>query len=199
MVVSPSLNIALTGIWIDQSFCDILVIQCFPYLVRVRDIAKGGATWGQYVRAQASAQLNNFSGLSTPLTRVLNPVKSGHAREGLGSLRAISAATGWKTYLPLAVSQGHSGGSVDLTIFALHLSRLSSMLGACNIVSTIMTMRVSGQTLHRMLLFVWAMLVQSVIIILANLVLAGALTMIITDRNFNTTFFDAAGGGDPVA
>jgi heme/copper-type cytochrome/quinol oxidase subunit 1 len=47
-------------------------------------------------------------------------------------------------------------------------------------------------------LFVWAMLVQSVIIILAIPVLAGALTMIITDRNFNTTFFDAAGGGDPV-
>ena len=61
-----------------------------------------------------------------------------------------------------------------------------------------MTMRASGQTLHRMPLFVWAMLVQSVIIILAIPVLAGALTMIITDRNFNTTFFDAAGGGDPV-
>lgn len=42
------------------------------------------------------------------------------------------------------------------------------------------------------------MLAQSIIIILCIPVLAGALTIILTDRNFNTTFFDAAGGGDPV-
>jgi hypothetical protein len=42
------------------------------------------------------------------------------------------------------------------------------------------------------------MLMQSVIIILAIPVLAGALTMVLTDRNFNTSFFDAAEGGDPV-
>jgi hypothetical protein len=42
------------------------------------------------------------------------------------------------------------------------------------------------------------MLTQSIIILLCIPVLAGALTMILTDRNFNTTFFDAAGGGDPV-
>ena len=59
-------------------------------------------------------------------------------------------------------------------------------------------MRASGQSIHRIPLFVWAILAQSIIIILAIPVLAGALTMIITDRNFNTTFFDAAGGGDPV-
>jgi cytochrome c oxidase subunit 1 len=42
------------------------------------------------------------------------------------------------------------------------------------------------------------MLMQSVIVILAIPVLAGALTMVLTDRNFNTSFFDPAGGGDPV-
>ena len=47
------------------------------------------------------------------------------------------------------------------------------MLGACNIVSTIMTMRAAGQTLHRMPLFVWAILAQSIIIILCIPVLAG--------------------------
>ena len=40
---------------------------------------------------------------------------------------------------------------------------------------------------------------QSIIIILCCIpVLAGALTMILTDRNFNTSFYDSAGGGDPV-
>jgi len=59
-------------------------------------------------------------------------------------------------------------------------------------------MRAPGQGLHKAPLFVWAMLSQSVIIILCIPVLAGALTMILTDRNFNTAFFDPAGGGDPV-
>lgn len=35
-------------------------------------------------------------------------------------------------YVPLAGVQAHSGGSVDLAIFALHLSGISSMLGAMN-------------------------------------------------------------------
>src|ERR1700709_2816695 len=101
-------------------------------------------------------------------------------------------------YVPLAGVQAHSGGSVDLAIFALHLSGVSSMLGAMNIVTSILNMRAPGMTLHKMPLFVWAMLFQSIIIILCIPVLAGALTMILTDRNFNTSFYDPAGGGDPV-
>lgn len=105
---------------------------------------------------------------------------------------------GWTLYPPLASVQAHSGGAVDLAIFGLHLTGISSMLGAMNIITTILNMRAPGMTLHKMPLFVWAMLMQSVIVILAIPVLAGALTMVLTDRNFNTSFFDPAGGGDPV-
>ena len=72
------------------------------------------------------------------------------------------------------------------------------MLGAINIITTIINMRAPGMTLHKMPLFVWAMLMQSVIIILCIPVLAGRITIILTDRNFNTSFYDPAGGGDPV-
>ena len=108
------------------------------------------------------------------------------------------AGTGWTLYMPLAGIQSHSGGSVDLAIFSVHLSGLSSMLGRINIITTILNMRTPGMSLHKMPLFVWAMLFQSIIIVMAMPVLAGAITMILTDRNFNTSFFDPAGGGDPV-
>jgi cytochrome c oxidase subunit 1 len=53
-------------------------------------------------------------------------------------------------------------------------------------------------TFHRMPLFVWAMLVTAVLLLLAVPVLAGALTMVLTDRNFGTGFFNPANGGDPI-
>ncbi len=42
------------------------------------------------------------------------------------------AGTGWTLYPPLSGVQSHSGPSVDLAIFALHLSGISSLLGAIN-------------------------------------------------------------------
>ena len=75
--------------------------------------------------------------------------------------------------MPLSGIQSHSGGSVDLAIFAVHLSGMSSMLGAINITTTILNMRAPGMSLHKMPLFVWAMLFQSIVILMALPVLAG--------------------------
>jgi heme/copper-type cytochrome/quinol oxidase subunit 1 len=41
--------------------------------------------------------------------------------------------TGWTLYPPLSGIQSHSGPSVDLAIFGLHLSGISSLLGAMNL------------------------------------------------------------------
>ncbi|MAM20916.1 MAG: cytochrome c oxidase subunit I [Acidiferrobacteraceae bacterium] len=104
-------------------------------------------------------------------------------------------AAGWTIYPPLSIQ---TGMGMDFTIFAIHLLGMSSILGSINIIATILNMRAPGMTLMKMPLFVWTWLITAFLLLAAMPVLAGAVTMLLTDRHFGTHFFDAAGGGDPL-
>ena len=104
-------------------------------------------------------------------------------------------AGGWTLYAPLSL-QG--GDSFAFVIFSIHFMGISSVMGSINIVATIFNMRAPGMTLMKMPLFVWTWLITAYLLIAVIPVLAGAVTMLLTDRYFGTSFFSAAGGGDPV-
>lgn len=103
---------------------------------------------------------------------------------------------GWTFYAPLSTTYGPA--STDYFIFSVHMMGISSIMGAVNVVVTILNMRAPGMTMMKLPLFVWTWLITAFLLIAVMPVLAGAVTMMLTDRHFGTSFFDAAGGGDPV-
>jgi heme/copper-type cytochrome/quinol oxidase subunit 1 len=103
----------------------------------------------------------------------------------------VGAGTGWTVYPPLSGIIAHPGSSVDLAIFSLHLAGASSIAGAINFMTTIFNMRVEGLTLFRMPLFIWSVLFTAFLLVFTLKVLAAAITMLLFDRNFNTTFWSS--------
>lgn len=103
---------------------------------------------------------------------------------------------GWTFYAPLSTTYGPP--STDFMIFAIHMMGLSSILAGINIIATILNMRAPGMTLMKMPIFVWSWFITAFLLLAIMPVLAGTVTMMLTDRHFGTTFFNAAGGGDPI-
>jgi cytochrome c oxidase subunit 1 len=135
----------------------------------------------------AFARMNNWSFWLLPFAAVL--LLSSFLMPG------GAASGGWTLYAPLSVQQGMG---MDLTIFAIHIMGASSIMGSINIITTILNMRAPGMTLMKMPLFCWTWLITAYLLIAVMPVLAGTVTMLLTDRHFGTSFFNAAGGGDPV-
>ncbi|HYD97168.1 MAG TPA: cbb3-type cytochrome c oxidase subunit I, partial [Noviherbaspirillum sp.] len=151
----------------------------------------GFANWMIPLQVGASdmafARMNNFSFWLLPPAAIL---LTGSFLVGGGA-----TAAGWTLYPPLSAQMG---AGMDMAIFAVHIMGASSIMGAINIITTILNMRAPGMTLMKMPMFCWTWLITAYLLIAVMPVLAGAITMLLTDRHFGTTFFNAAGGGDPV-
>src|SRR6185437_1080328 len=111
----------------------------------------------------------------------------------------LAAARGGLVELPAAVEHQYSpSAGQDAWIFLIHITGISSLVGAINFYVTIVNMRAPGMSWGRLPLFVWAILVYAVLLIIALPVVAAAVTMMLTDRHFGTHFFDPTAHGSPV-
>ena len=109
-----------------------------------------------------------------------------------------AATAGWTEYPPLTNKTFLPGHGTDLWILGVQILGISSVGGSINFLVTAMTMRAPGMTLNRLPIFVWMIVVTSVLVLFATPVLAGVLTMLFMDRNIGTNFFDPREGGNPV-
>jgi cytochrome c oxidase subunit 1 len=105
---------------------------------------------------------------------------------------------GWFNYAPLAESQFSPTRRVDVWAQAITFTEISSLVAAVEIIVTTFKCRAPGMTLGRMPLLVWAMLVQSFMVLFAMPWVATASQFIAMDRLVHTHFFDVQLGGDAI-
>jgi cytochrome c oxidase subunit 1 len=105
-----------------------------------------------------------------------------------------AARSGWTAYTPLSRDYVPGSGQ-DLWILGIHLTSLASLAGAINFIVTIHNMRAPGMTWMRIPLFVWAIEAYSVLLVLALPTISAAVTLLLLDRQADTSFFAADNGG----
>jgi len=108
----------------------------------------------------------------------------------------ITPDLGWFEYPPLSGPAYSPGHRADIWAQMITFTEVAALAASVNIVATILKMRPPGMTLARMPLFLWAMLIASLMTILALPSVMLVTSMLISDRLVATHFFAPAGGGD---
>jgi cytochrome c oxidase subunit 1 len=107
-----------------------------------------------------------------------------------------AAGFGWFAYSPLNSATYSPGVGGNLWAAGLILSGLGTILGAVNMVTTVVTLRAPGMTMFRMPIFTWNILFTSILVLLAFPILTAALFALLADRLIGAHAFDPETGGN---
>ncbi|PKN92433.1 MAG: cytochrome C oxidase subunit I [Chloroflexi bacterium HGW-Chloroflexi-6] len=103
--------------------------------------------------------------------------------------------TGWTGYPPLAL---RAPVGIQMFYLGVWVAGWSSILGALNLVVTVVRLRAKGMTAFRMPIFVWAAVATSIISLTATQMIGLAFQLVVFERLLGMPFFDTSGGGNPV-
>jgi cytochrome c oxidase subunit 1 len=106
-----------------------------------------------------------------------------------------AADFGWTAYVPLSDQQHSPGVGGNMWVVGLTLSGLGTILGAVNMVTTIVTLRAPGMTMFRMSIFTWNILITMILVLAVFPFLAAALLALAADRVLGAHVFDPSTGG----
>ncbi|PKW13089.1 cytochrome c oxidase subunit I [Saccharopolyspora spinosa] len=106
-----------------------------------------------------------------------------------------AADFGWTAYAPLSRGMFSQGLGGDVWAAGLILSGLGTILGAVNMITTLVCLRCPGMTMWRMPIFCWNILATSLLVLMAFPILAAALFGLLIDRHLGGHVFDPANGG----
>jgi cytochrome c oxidase subunit 1 len=106
-----------------------------------------------------------------------------------------AADFGWFAYTPLSTKLYSPSVGGDLWAAGLIIGGLSTILGAVNMITTIVCLRGPGMTMFRMPIFTWNIFFTAILVLLAFPVLTAALFGLLADRHLGAHVFDPADGG----
>ena len=106
-----------------------------------------------------------------------------------------AADFGWTIYVPLSDAVHSPGAGADLWILGVAVGGLGTILGAVNMITTIVCMRCPGMTMFRMPIFTWNIFVTSILVLLVFPLLTAALFGLAADRRLGAHVYDPANGG----
>ena len=105
---------------------------------------------------------------------------------------------GWFMYSPNSSALFSPSHGVDFWVLGLQITGIASLIGAINLIVTVINMRAPGMTLMRMPVFAWMQLVVQFLLLFAIPVITVALFLLSFQRNFGAAFFDVEQGADPL-
>jgi cytochrome c oxidase subunit 1 len=105
---------------------------------------------------------------------------------------------GWFNYAPNSGVVFSPTHGIDFWNLGLIITGIASLVGAVNLITTVINMRAPGMSLMKMPVFTWMALVTQFLLLFAIPVLTVAQVLLLMDRLYDGNFFNVAAGGDPL-